>query len=104
MYAIPPKRGTPPPVNHWQACLLDHMDEQKLVKLYMQLTGSPESEARNVFMFVCPPRGEAPARQTHLAPDPSSNDQITPVRPTLTLDRTGSSLLILGCLWLGTPL
>ena len=31
-----------------------NMNEQELVKLYMQLTGTAESEARNVFMYVCP--------------------------------------------------
>ena len=31
------------------------MDEQSLVKLYMDLTGTAESGARAVFMYVCPP-------------------------------------------------
>jgi len=28
------------------------MDEQELVRLYVQLTGSPESVGRNVFMYI----------------------------------------------------
>jgi hypothetical protein len=30
-------------------------DEQRLVKLYMDLTGTPESTARSVFMFLSVP-------------------------------------------------
>jgi outer membrane protein TolC len=66
------------------------MDEKELVKLYMQLTESPESAARNVFMYVCPlsekqdlvvennsnapPNGEA---------KPSATRQSNPLRATL---------------------
>ncbi len=30
------------------------VDEQRLVKLYAEVTGASESCARSVFMFVCP--------------------------------------------------
>jgi outer membrane protein len=33
-------------------------DEQSLLKLYMELTGTKESEARSVFMYTCPPGTE----------------------------------------------
>ena len=36
---------------------LEDMDEQELVKLYMQLTGETELSARNVFIMVCTPAG-----------------------------------------------
>jgi outer membrane protein TolC len=34
------------------------MDEQQLVKIYMDLTGTSEPVARNVFMMVCGPTGQ----------------------------------------------
>lgn len=37
-------------------------DEPPLVKLYMELTGENESQARNVFMFVNHDNGESSAR------------------------------------------
>jgi hypothetical protein len=34
------------------------MNENTLVKIYTDLTGTTERTARNVFMLVCSPRGE----------------------------------------------
>lgn len=36
--------------------------EQKLIRLYMDLTGEPEAAARAVYMYVCGPVEEAPLR------------------------------------------
>ena len=38
--------------------LTKETDEQSLLKLYMELTGTKESEARGVFMYTCPPEAE----------------------------------------------
>jgi hypothetical protein len=34
------------------------MDEQTLIKLYMELTGMPEAAGRDVFMMVCQQDGQ----------------------------------------------
>jgi hypothetical protein len=34
------------------------MDEQALIKLYMELTGMPEAAGRDVFMMVCKQDGQ----------------------------------------------
>ncbi len=50
--------------------------EQTLVKLYMDLTGLPESTARSVYMFVCTPaverNGASEAAPWGLLPDEST--------------------------------
>lgn len=43
------------------------MDEQQLVKLYMELTGKSEPAARNVFMMVCSSNGESAGTETDTA-------------------------------------
>jgi outer membrane protein TolC len=72
------------------------MDEQQLIKLYMQLTGSPESVGRNVFMYVCPLKGETrPA--TTLEPGPQVNGESGEVKPDNRTRSRPASLLVL--LW-----
>jgi hypothetical protein len=34
------------------------VNEQRLLKLYMELTGTAEPAARNVFMMICSPNGD----------------------------------------------
>jgi outer membrane protein TolC len=48
--------------------------EQKLVKAYMDLTGSPESSARGVLMFVCTPEGATATSQGDSEINPVMNN------------------------------
>ncbi len=46
--------------------------EQELVKMYMDLTGTSESGARSVFMFVCPQEGEQAGTPEPKAAEPAA--------------------------------
>jgi outer membrane protein len=49
------------------------MDEQRLVKLYMELTGATEPVARNVFMMLCSPNNDNSAKDEPNASQPNGN-------------------------------
>jgi outer membrane protein len=75
-------------------------DEQALVKLYMELTGTSETDARGVFMYVCPPEEEK-------AEPPGGTAKGTPpvgesVKPASTprVPPGAAALLALACLWI----
>jgi len=51
------------------------MDEQELVKLYMDLTGTAEPAARNVFMMICGPSGDGPESEQGTKTEPTQNGQ-----------------------------
>lgn len=77
------------------------MDEQQLVKLYMELTGTSEPAARNVFMMVCSPNGEGPSVNQDLLclrPDHANGNGASPnhakSRINAALSRLGLSLLV----------
>lgn len=76
------------------------MDEKELVKLYMQLTGSPESAARNVFMYVFPLRQEDDPLPDPPALLPANG---APAKESAGQRYKGSAagLFILMALWLG---
>ena len=57
-----------------------HPDEQRLVKIYMDLTGKPESEARSVIMYIEGGRGQA---------DSDSRDQTSDLMPPVKRDLSG---------------
>lgn len=70
------------------------MDEQELVKLYMELTGTAEPAARNVFMMVCSPKRECGEPGSRIGHEPSSNGEPgkSGSRPPFT--PPGTSLLL----------
>jgi len=51
------------------------MDEQELVTLYMDLTGTAEPAARNVFMMICGPSGDGPESEQGTKTEPTQNGQ-----------------------------
>lgn len=69
------------------------MDEQELVKLYMELTGTPEPAARNVFIMICGRNGECPESPDQVVPAeiPNGNSTIE----TRPLHRSSVPLTIL---------
>ena len=72
-------------------------NEQQLVKLYMDLTGKPESTARSVFMFIDSP-AEDPTN-TPLSPAPEALPGLEP-RTQRPMSQTGglNLLPLIGCL------
>lgn len=58
------ENGKSPALNQMKNQVTDAADEQSLVKLYMELTGTNESGARSVLMYVCPPEGEPASEAT----------------------------------------
>jgi outer membrane protein TolC len=77
------------------------MEEKDLIKLYMDLTGVCESDARNVFMYVCPCETAAPETRGGIVLNPA---------PEAEPDEKGGSgggsgralaLAALAWLWLG---
>jgi outer membrane protein len=57
-------------------------NEQSLVRLYMDLTGAPESGARSVFMYVCTPQEEGS--------EPMDGGMI--LKPAPTMESSGAAL------------
>lgn len=70
------------------------MDEQQLVKLYMELTGTPEPAARSVFMMVCAPNPEAEERMTALPNHSITNGETKSSPLAKRTDLNGAALLI----------
>src|SRR5215468_5683508 len=76
-----------------------HMNEQELVKLYMQLTGTAESEARNVFMYVCRSEQDAVRTTHHTASmSPGLDEEPTEVIPSTQSTRFSVSVFVIACL------
>ena len=76
------------------------MDEQKLVKLYMELTGTAESAARSVVMYVSLPNGEKGDLEPARASGTDTSKAIASSKsPVPALQGAAALLLILG--WLG---
>src|SRR6266446_2693286 len=69
------------------------MDEQQLVELYMDLTGTAEPAARNVFMMVCESDGCADANQGN-GREPLPNDQRAKRNPEPRFTPPAVSLLL----------
>jgi len=75
------------------------MDEQELVKLYMDLTGTSEPSARNVFMMVSSAKGESAPTDGSGTGQLSSNGHIKESEPKARLKRTIASLLAAFAAW-----
>lgn len=76
------------------------MDEQELIKLYMDLTGTSEPGARNVFMMVCAGSGErvqpvGPALLT----EPRSNGEPARPKPGVRLITPATALGLALAVW-----
>jgi outer membrane protein len=56
------------------------MDEEHLIKLYMELTGRAETAARNVFMMVCAPNCESVGQANPILAPPRSNGEAVGIR------------------------
>ncbi|HZR15799.1 MAG TPA: TolC family protein [Verrucomicrobiae bacterium] len=70
------------------------MDEQQLVKLYMELTGTPEQTARNVFMMVCCPNQHHEERPTAMPDHRLSNGENKPNPPAMRRPFPGAALFV----------
>ena len=75
------------------------MKEQKLVKMYMELTGLPESAARAVLMYVCPEDGETgePASSAGVGPVPQAGADKSPAASS----SPPLALFVTALFWLG---
>jgi outer membrane protein len=71
-------------------------DEQSVVKMYMELTGTTESDARGVFMYICPESGEAVEPDADLVLKPASNDA-----PAGTPQAARIALIFFALCWVG---
>ncbi len=79
----------------------DRLDEQSLVKLYMDLTGVGETTARSVLMHLPfePPEASQSLSQNEPGPRPSADSQAVARFPA-----PAAGLVLLASLWLTTPL
>ncbi len=80
------------------------MDEQALIKLYMELTGTPESEARGVFMYVSAANGQQQEPPGGLVLKPPPEDEPPNPPPPPRSSRLASLVLALalaGLFWPG---
>lgn len=70
------------------------MDEQQLVKLYVELTGTTEPVARNVFMMVCAAKDEGTAPAEVIASPLIANGQPAAGQPKLRFKPAVACLLL----------
>jgi len=75
------------------------MDEQELIKLYMDLTGTTEPAARNVFMMVSSPKDNGSGTQDSGSGQFPSNGQMHDDEPKPRSKQAVSSLLIAFAVW-----
>jgi outer membrane protein len=76
------------------------MDEQELVKLYMELTGTAEPAARNVFMMVCRPNGKSVQQNRRSGSETVVDDEPAEREPGVQWPKPPANLLLafaVGC-------
>jgi outer membrane protein TolC len=76
------------------------MNEQSLIKLYMDLTGTTESGARNVLMFVCPAHEETEPPPENVVLKPAPDDEEKSPAPSKGAPGAAAALLLLALLWM----
>ncbi|HWX22271.1 MAG TPA: TolC family protein [Candidatus Binatia bacterium] len=78
--------------------------EPKLVKLYMDLTGTTESHARSVFMHVCTANGGNGAPSDGIVGRSVTVEEASESAPSPRFSQSAGVVAVLGWLALGTPL